>query len=99
MKRIARFLRAFGARSLTGGLAIEPLWNSEASATGSFSRTGPAPHASAVHSRFCERLHGEDLCQEGLTDMAALGDLLARLDLKPGDHTLDLDCGVGIIAE
>ena len=59
----------------------------------------PAAHASAAHSRFCERLYGEDLCQEGMTDMAALGDLLARLDLKPGDHLLDLGCGAGVMAE
>ncbi len=64
-----------------------------------YQRFYPAAHASAAHSRFCERVYGEDLCQEGQTDMAALGDLLAHLDLKPGDHLLDLGCGAGVIAE
>ena len=64
-----------------------------------YQRLYPAANASAAHSRFCERLYGEDLCQEGMTDMAALGDLIQRLDLKPGDHLLDLGCGSGVIAE
>ena len=64
-----------------------------------YQRLYPAALASATHSRFCERLYGEDLCQEGMTDMAALEDLLGRLDLKPGDHLLDLGCGSGVIAE
>ncbi len=34
-----------------------------------------------------------------MTDMAALADLLQRLDLKPGDHVLDLGCGSGVLAE
>ena len=34
-----------------------------------------------------------------MTDMAALKDLLARLDLQPGDHVLDLGCGAVVIAE
>lgn len=59
----------------------------------------PAARASAAHSRLCERVFGRDLCQEGMTDMAALGDLLGRLNLKPGDRVLDLGCGAGIIAE
>ena len=64
-----------------------------------YQRFYPAAHASAAHSRFCERVYGEDLCQEGQTDMAALGDLLAHLDLKPGDHLLDLGCGAGGLSE
>ncbi len=59
----------------------------------------PAAYASATHSRLCDSVFGKDLCQEGMVDMAALEDLLARLDLKPGDHLLDLGCGAGIIAE
>jgi ubiquinone/menaquinone biosynthesis C-methylase UbiE len=58
-----------------------------------------AANASAAHSRHCERVFGEDLCQDGMVDMAALQRLLALLDLKPGDHLLDLGCGAGGIAE
>jgi ubiquinone/menaquinone biosynthesis C-methylase UbiE len=64
-----------------------------------YQRFYPAAYASATHSRLCERVFGKDLCQEGMVDMADLEDLLARLDLKPGDHVLDLGCGAGIIAE
>lgn len=64
-----------------------------------YQRFYPAARASAAHSRLCERVFGQDLCQEGMTDMAALRDLLSRLDLKPGDHLLDLGCGAGVIAE
>jgi hypothetical protein len=58
-----------------------------------------AAYASATHSRLCERVFGKDLCQDGMVNMAALEDLLARLDPKPGDHLLDLGCGAGVIAE
>ena len=64
-----------------------------------YQRFYPAAHASAAHSRLCERVFGEDLCQEGMVDMAALEDLLGRLDLKPGDRLLDLGCGAGAIAK
>ncbi len=64
-----------------------------------YRRFYPAAYASATHSRLCERVFGKDLCQEGMVDMAALEDLLARLDLKSGDRLLDLGCGAGIIAE
>jgi len=64
-----------------------------------YRRFYPAAYASAAHSRLCKRVFGKDLCQEGMVDMAALEDLLARLDLKPGDHLLDLGCGAGVIAE
>ncbi len=58
-----------------------------------------AAHASAAHSRHCERVYGQDLCQEGQMDMAALGDMLEALDLKPGEKVLDLGCGAGVISE
>lgn len=64
-----------------------------------YQRFYTAARASDAHSRLCERVFGQDLCQEGMTDMAALGDLLGRLDPKPGDHLLDLGCGAGMIAE
>ncbi len=58
-----------------------------------------AARGSAAHSELCRRVFGEDLCQEGQTDMAALKDLLNILDLKRGEHLLDLGCGAGVIAE
>jgi len=64
-----------------------------------YQRFYPAARASRAHSRLCERVFGQDLTQEGMTDMAALGDLLDRLRLQPGDHLLDLGCGAGVIAE
>ncbi len=64
-----------------------------------YRRFYPAAYASATHSRLCKRVFGKDLCQEGMVDMTALEDLLARLDLKSGDRLLDLGCGAGIIAE
>jgi ubiquinone/menaquinone biosynthesis C-methylase UbiE len=59
----------------------------------------PAAHASAAHSRHCERVYGKDLCQEGQMDMAELEHLLACMDLQPGDNVLDLGCGAGVISE
>lgn len=64
-----------------------------------YQRFYTAAHASAAHSRYCERVYGKDLCQEGQMDMVALGDLLACIDLKPGDKVLDLGCGAGVISE
>ncbi len=58
-----------------------------------------AAFESAAHSRFCERVFGKDLCQDGMVDMSALGDLLARLSPQPGDRLLDLGCGAGVITE
>lgn len=55
----------------------------------------PKADASKAHSRLCERVFGEDHCQEGQTDMNSFKDLLRYLDLKPGDRLLDLGCGAG----
>lgn len=55
-------------------------------------------HQSRAHSLLCEQVFGLDLCQEGQMDMAAIGDLLQRLDLRPGQHLLDLGCGAGGIS-
>ncbi len=59
----------------------------------------PAAYGSAAHSLLCERVFGQDLCQEGQVDMADLHDLLAKLELTPDDHLLDLGCGAGVIAK
>lgn len=64
-----------------------------------YQRFWKAAYESPTHSRLCERVFGKDLCQDGMVDMAALNDLLARLDLKAGDHLLDLGCGAGVITE
>ncbi len=64
-----------------------------------YQRFWKAAYESPTHSRLSERVFGKDLCQDGMVDMAALEDLLARLDLKPGDDLLDLGCGAGVIAE
>jgi len=58
-----------------------------------------AARASAAHSQLCKRVFGEDLCQEGQTDMLSLKHLLDIMDLKRGEHLLDLGCGAGVIAE
>jgi len=55
--------------------------------------------ASAAHTQLCETVYGKDLCQEGMVDMAALEDLIAKLNINPGHHVLDLGCGVGVISE
>lgn len=64
-----------------------------------YQRFYQAAQPSAAHSELCRRVFGTDLCQEGQADMASLTDLLDRLDLKPGQHVLDLGCGAGAIAE
>lgn len=64
-----------------------------------YQRLYPVAHASEAHSRFCERLYGKDLCQDGQADMNCIDDILIRLDLKPGDQVLDLGCGAGGLAE
>ena len=58
-----------------------------------------AAHGSAAHTRHCERVYGEDLCQEGQMDMAELRMMLDCLDLRSGDAVLDLGCGAGVISE
>lgn len=55
--------------------------------------------ASAVHTAFCVRCFGQNLCQHGFADMAQLDALLKTVDLHPGQRALDLGCGNGMIAE
>jgi ubiquinone/menaquinone biosynthesis C-methylase UbiE len=59
----------------------------------------PAARTSEAHSKLCRRVYGEDLCQEGQTDMPSLKHLIEVIAVKPGDNVLDLGCGAGIIAE
>jgi ubiquinone/menaquinone biosynthesis C-methylase UbiE len=64
-----------------------------------YQRFYSSAQASETYSRFCEAVYGQDLCQEGMTDMVSLSGLLAKLDVKPGEHLLDLGCGAGGISE
>ncbi len=59
----------------------------------------PAARASEAHSKLCEMVFGEDLCQEGQTDMSSLNRMLELLDLSSGKCALDLGCGAGVISE
>ena len=54
---------------------------------------------SEAHKKLCKRVFGRDLCQENMTDMRALDGVLQKLNLKAGEHVLDLGCGAGGIAE
>jgi SAM-dependent methyltransferase len=58
-----------------------------------------AADASKAHSEFCERTYGLDLCQEGMTDMESVQRLVDLLELRPGQHVVDLGCGAGGISE
>ncbi len=54
---------------------------------------------STAHAEFCRRVFGRNLCQHGFADMQQIAALIAGLELKPGDHILDIGCGNGMIAE
>lgn len=58
-----------------------------------------AAQASNAHSKFCERVFGKDLTQDGQADMDSLQRMLAKLDLKETNRVLDLGCGAGAISE
>ena len=58
-----------------------------------------AAFESLVHTLLCERVFGKDLCQDGMADMEALADMIAKLNPGHGDRLLDLGCGAGLITE
>jgi 2-polyprenyl-3-methyl-5-hydroxy-6-metoxy-1,4-benzoquinol methylase len=53
--------------------------------------------SSEAHSRLCERVYGEDLCQHGLMHMEELDFLLSLI--KPRSRIVDVGCGNGYITE
>lgn len=53
--------------------------------------------SSAVHSEFCRRVYGKDLCQHGLMDMDELNFLITLID--PGSKILEIGCSNGFITE
>lgn len=57
-----------------------------------------APNSPAF-ARFCERLYGKSLCQEGFSDMAQIEALLRLANLGEYNKVLDLGCGNGMITE
>ena len=59
----------------------------------------PAARASDAHSKLCEIVFGENLCQDGQTDMTSLNRMLELLGLNSGERALDLGCGAGDISE
>lgn len=58
-----------------------------------------AAFESKAHTLLCERVFGKDLCQDGMVNMEALDDVIAKFDLGQGDRLLDLGCGAGMITE
>jgi hypothetical protein len=58
-----------------------------------------AAFESKAHTLLCERVFGKNLCQDGMVNMEALNDVIAKLNLGQGDRLLDLGCGAGMITE
>jgi cyclopropane fatty-acyl-phospholipid synthase-like methyltransferase len=58
-----------------------------------------ATEHSLAHHIFCLRVFGIDLCQHGFASLEQLELLLQVTGLGPDQHTLDLGCGNGMIAE
>lgn len=54
---------------------------------------------SKVHSEFCRRVYGEDLCQHGMLDMNQLHRLIEVSKLDNNSKVLELGCGNGFITE
>ncbi len=54
---------------------------------------------SRAHARFCEKVYGRDLCQDGFADMAQLHTIIRVGQMGPNSRVLDLGCGNGMISE
>lgn len=52
---------------------------------------------SATYGKLCERVFGQNLCQQGQADMEQLDALVDRLEIEPHHRVLDLGCGNGLI--
>jgi len=64
-----------------------------------FGKTLVGLAASPTFKQYNERVHGQDLSQFDMADMAQLSALLGALHLSPNDTVLDLGCGLGGVCE
>ncbi len=53
---------------------------------------------SVAHSKFCERVFGIDLSQDGFSDKNQLDYMIEKLNVTQNDRCLDVGCGNGKIA-
>lgn len=58
-----------------------------------------ADEQSVISGKFCEQVHGLNLCQTNSMSMMQLGTLLEVMNLCEKDYILDLGCGIGRISE
>lgn len=64
-----------------------------------YTRFHQAAVSSEANARFCERVYGRNLCQQGFAEMSHLDDLIQVVHIQAGEQVLDLGCGNGMIAE
>lgn len=58
-----------------------------------------AAENSPAHSKFCQRVYGQDLTQHGMADLEQLSLLMDEIDLGSGQSFVDFGCGSGRITE